>query len=319
MTSDNRFRSIVSLTAALFTLSAALVAGFFTLGHDLSPAYEPEIRGSTATADTRPDLSVNSSDLYVLRNGENVSSATYGYLLNVHAVVYNLGGSNATDVSVRLGIRGVSVMVSQYNYTIFEGICNISAEAPGNYLDVNYSWRVSTDSRSYEYEIWALLDLEGSLDEQNESNNLATIPFAIDWLNMELIISTDKEKYDAGELMINYYGTTTPVPYLAGLEFYVVELATNEEVPNTRTQQQTATYEGVVVGIIELPLDMQSGRYQVLLEFRDSMYSGNVPTAFHVSGQSEPLDQLLVPAIVVALTVGVMAVVAYFVLRKPKV
>jgi hypothetical protein len=168
-----------------------------------------------------------------------------------------------------------------------------------------------------------LLDPEGGLDEQNETNNFSTFPFAIEWLNLGLVITPDKTEYEAGDVLtytvsITYYGTLTPVPNLSGIEFYLMDLRSNEEVPNTRTEPQTGSIQGEIVGIITLPIEMSPGRYQVLAEFRGGMYSGDTPIAFEIPDRSGPLSPLLFAVIVIATIAGIVAVAAYFTMRRPK-
>lgn len=274
-------------------------------------------------ADTRPDPSINSSDLYVLKDNENVSSATYGHLVKVCAVIYNSGSSDVSDVTVRLGIRSVNSSQYPYNSTIIETPASISSGAPLNFQNVNYSWYVTLMDYQYNYEIWALIDPDNFLDEQNESNNFATIPFAIDPFALGLTISTDKAEYDAGDSLFyfanaTYYLTAIPVPSITGLVFYILDLETNEEVPSTRTLPQTADPQGRIIGMIFLPSDLSSGRYQVVAEFRGSLYSGESPMAIEIDGPPSTMDKLLIPVLVIALSVAVVAVVAYYVVRKPK-
>jgi hypothetical protein len=322
MRSTVRTHSVMALISSLLLLSAAFVAGAFGEWTSSSDGRDPEARSTATMVDPRPDPSITPSDVCVLRNNLNVTSSTFGCTVTMHAIVYNLGASNATDVSIRLGIRIANDIYVQYNHTIFEGISNISSNVSENFVDFNYTWTIPITTWDA-YEIWVLVDPENQLDEQNETNNMAVVPFRIDALNLDMVIITDRTEYEAGDVVIYtdvivYAGTVTPVPLLPGLVFMVVNWYTTAEVPNTRTVSQTADIYGFVIGAIQLPADLVPGMYAVWAEFLGNTYSGYLPTAITVKAHAEPISSIVIAGIVVVIVLAIVAIAVYVMLRKPR-
>jgi hypothetical protein len=309
-----------SLAAVLCLLSTPFVIGVLSVCPSPS-ATESEIRGVASSIDPRPDPSIFPSDMYVLRTGTNISYGVFGNLVTVHAIVYNLGIENATNFSVMLGMRSTNTSY-QSNTTIIERICDISSDVGNNSLDVNYTWYLNT-LVSDVYEIWVLVDPMYSIDERNETNNWATIPFTVAPLEIDITITTDKAEYRAGNELIyfaniSYKGTLTPVPYAPGFEFTLVDVATGETVPDTKTSPQTASSRGSIIGIMYLPLSLSKGHYSIVAEFMGEEYASHSPLSIDVEAKPGPLDTLPLAVASIAVIVGVAAVTVYFVKHKPK-
>jgi hypothetical protein len=326
MTLGGRTRPWMACVSLFLIVSAAAFVSLFSATTPLTThGSAPQKLGSVTVVDPRPDPSIASSDLYVLRDGLNLSSSTFGYTVTIHAIVYNLGSSNVTNLSVMLGVRSANETNLQYNQTLFEGTYNVSSYgpfAPYNFVDISYAWQIQI-THWLDFEIWALLDPEGQIDEQNETNNMAVIPFTINPLNLDMIITTDGTEYEAGDVVIftdviYYAGTVTPVPLLPGLVFMVVNWYTTAEVPNTRTVSQTADIYGFVIGAIQLPADLVPGMYAVWAEFLGNTYSGYLPTAITVKAHAEPISSIVIAGIVVVIVLAIVAIAVYVMLRKPR-
>lgn len=314
----------VAIVSVLLMLSPSIMAcGLYGLSAPKSAEGVTDVRSTIMMVDPRPDLSITPSDIYVLSAGSNITYALFGQTVTVHAIVHNLGYSNATNLSVSMGVRNQSFdQGGSYNHTFSEGTYNLSAILYENSLNLNYSWDVWLTIWG-EYELWALLDSQDTIDEVNETNNWITIPFTIAPLDVDVSISTDKVEYTVGDdifftATITYVGTLTTVPNLPRVAFLLVDILTGMEVPNTRTVSVNGSLAGTIVWLLTIPIDLTAGDYSIGMEFGGERFQSDTVIPIKEKGATFSVNVLVLAGVVVA---AIACIVAGFILiskRKPK-
>jgi ribosomal protein L40E len=261
-----------------------------------------------AVTDVRPDLSIVSSDIYVQRGTTNITSETFGYEVNIRALVRDLGGRRVDAFQVEIGVRG-----SDYNHTIHtKATYNISANSTENTLLVTAPWMVNlTDVGAYE--IWVWLDGPRSIAEPDENNNFAVAPFNITQLLVDVLITNDFTEYDAGDMMVitatvTYAGTNdpvVPVKGLPGVVFWLVD-SHGTVVPDSHSDNLTTNQEGVITVLLRIPTSLDTGTYTVRAVILGTVHDSS--TTIHVSAQvSGGLFPWWVWILIIVAVVGVVA------------
>jgi len=273
------------------------------------------VSGSVDVLDVRPDLEITSDDVYVQLGGTNRTSETFGKTVTVYANVWNMGGSNATNVRVQIGVRSVG-FATVYNFTGIHigNFYNVSYASPTNKVLVSTPWTINLTSAGT-YEIWVHVDGLQSIDEPNEDNNWATKSFTILPLVVDVIISADDDEYKAGESIVivgqvTYEGTSDAVKRLPGVAFELYDEDTGAAVEGSRTANQTTDDGGVVNVLLLIPSEISTGSYGIRAVILNSNYDSDPVKTVHisasVSGGILPLWMILL------IVVAVGAVVAGF-------
>ena len=220
---------------------------------------------SSSALATAPDLSITSSDVYIQHGSTNISHDVFGKVDSIHAVVRNLGDSNASVFGVDIGIRNG---IRSYNYTLYRGTrSNLSADQPENAVEITLPWVINITSPGV-YEIWVLLDRTYEIDESNESNNWAVQEFTLDPLQVDVAITTDKVEYHAGDMIVisatvTYSGTLEPVKHLPGVRFVLIDAATGTVVPESDSAATMTDETGSIVILLRIPNTVASAAYTV--------------------------------------------------------
>ena len=270
--------------------------------------------GSVEVLDVRPDLAIASNDIYVQLGGTNRTGETFGKVVTVYANVWNMGGSNATNVRVQIGVRSTG-FATVYNFTSIHigNFYNVSYSSPNNKVLVSTAWTINLTTPG-SYEIWVHVDGMKSIDEPNEDNNWAVKPFTIQPLVVDVVIAADDDEYKAGESIvivaqITYDGTSDAVKRLPGVAFELYNLADPKDaVLGSRTANQTTDDGGVVNVLLLIPSNIATGSYGVRAVILTSNYESDPATTVHVSaavsGGFLPLWLIL---LIVVAVVGVVA------------
>ena len=208
--------------------------------------------------DDRPDLTVSSADIQVMRDNRAIESDSFGSTVSVVMTVKNLGNREAT-----FKLR-VNVSQGAYNYTIKELTSNISSNATDDEKIIAVSWTVGLWIQG-ESRIWVWLDPTNELSEKVETNNLASKVFAISQMRAIVIVTTDTTEYRAGETMvvtasIQYQATSTPVKNLPGVIFYLVDRGGNRV---GESDPATTDGNGGIEEPLIIPLNLEGGSYTV--------------------------------------------------------
>jgi len=261
---------IVTLAGALFVLLSLVpaetcseVATSSSSNYGWSSTLATSISSAVAAA---PDLSITSSDIYITHGLTNISNDEFGKVDTIHAIVRNLGDSNANEFGANVGIRNA---IGFYNHTLFEGTrYNLSTDQPENAIEVSYNWTIDITSPGA-YEIWILLDPMNVVDENNESNNWAVRGFTLDPLQVDVAIATDKVEYEAGEMIVisatvTYRGTLEPVKHLPDVQFVLIHAATRTVVPDSLTPYGTTDADGTIVTLMRIPTTAATDVYSIL-------------------------------------------------------
>ena len=269
------------------------------------------VSGSVQILDVRPDLSISTDDLYVQLGGTNRTSETFGKVLTIFANVWNLGGSNATNVRVEIGVRSTGAVL--YNHTIFTGpFINVSITPMNNKALVSTPWTVNLTTAGA-YELWVNIDRLQSINEPNEGNNWAVKPFTITALVVSVTISPDDDEYKAGDSImisatITYSGTDNPVKRLPGVAFELYDEDTGVAVSGSRTANQTTDDGGAVNVLLLIPSDISTGSYGIRAVVLGSEYNNDPVTTVHVSAAvSGGLFPWWVWVLIIVAVVGVVA------------
>lgn len=262
--------TIVTLTGALFVLLSLVPVGgcseIPSLSSDYSVCSTARTTSSSSVVAVAPDLSITSSDIYIQHGSTNISHDVFGKVDIIHAVVRNLGDSDATIFGVGIGIRNA---IGLYNHTLFSGTSyNLSAYQPENALEISYNWTIGITSPGA-FEIWVLLDQTDEIDENNESNNWAVREFTLDPLQVDVAMLTDNFEYEAGEMIIisavvTYRGTLEPVKHLPDVQFVLIHAATRTVVPDSETQYLTTSADGTIVTLMRIPTTATTDAYSIL-------------------------------------------------------
>jgi hypothetical protein len=265
------------------------------------------VTGSIVILDVRPDLAVSSDDIYVSRSGTNITGATFGRVVIVNALIHNLGGSDASDIGVEVGVRNIA---GTYNHTIYNvDWYNVSYITPNNTVLVSVSWTVNLTT-SGAYEVWVRLDSANSISEPDEANNFASDPFTVQPLLIDVSMTLDAEEYKAGDTVvisasIAYAGTNDPVKRLPGVVFWLIDSTTSEPIVGSDTAVQTTDDTGSIVALLVIPSDI-SGSFKVRAVVLDQ--HADSTATIHVSqAVSGGLFPWWVWVLIIVAVVGVVA------------
>ena len=214
---------------------------------------------------TTPDLFIDPVwGLYVLKEGQNVSGGVFGQKVTVVVALQNQGTTDASYVTLRMGIRDIE---DNYNHSISTSTCNVSAASPGNSFMVEYNWTINlTVPGSYQF--WAIADPDNHIVETNEDNNLAALNFTIAPLFVDVSLAMLDEVCHPGDGIMfactfYYAGTVAPVKGFPDVSFELYSPSYPEGVPDTRTLAWTTDDGGVISGLLFIPVDMPHGVYLV--------------------------------------------------------
>jgi len=273
----------------------------------LASSAETSVMSQSASQDPRPNLWVDPSGFYVLRDDQNVSSGMFGMDFHIHVTVRNLGESSALNFSVFVGARNVN---GESNFTIFDNTYNI-LNTTNDTVHVDVDWRLLTTVEGT-CEIWACADLANNLDESNETDNFVTIQFDILRLETDVVVTTGPSAFKGGDTiyitaLVTYAGTLEGVEG-AQISFFLTD-SNAAVVSYTETTIVTTDPSGHVVHIIMIPTWIDTGVYyigaRVFDEGKVGLASVNIAKA-----SSEPLQEPVnIPTLVIVAIVAPAAVI----------
>ena len=311
--------AIVTLTGALFVLISLVPAGSCSeVPSQSSSSFGCSTAWTTSSSSVvavAPDLSITSSDIYIQHGSTNISHDVFGKVDSIHAVVRNLGDSNASVFGVDIGIRNA---VRSYNHTLYRSISlNLSADQPENAVEIILPWVINMTSPGA-FEIWVLLDQTYEIDESNESNNWAVQEFTLDPLQVDVLITTDKTEYEAGEMIVisaavTYTGTEEPVKHLPFVRFVLIYAATGIVVPESETSASVTDETGSIVTVLRIPSTVATAVYTVRALVLD------VPRDSHQQIMVDANDSNAVPVlwnVALAGTIAAIVVIVALLLLK---
>ena len=226
------------------------------------------VSGTITILDMRPDVAITTAKILFVspETEEEPTNLTFGKRVRITAVVENLGGRPANNITVSMGYWNSSLDSNKTFLELEVLKFNVSADTLDHSTNVTFEWLINVTNWCF-YDIWVYVDSKDLIWEQDESNNYASRELEIKPLSVQVLINTDKTEYKAGDIInitavVYFYGTADAVPNAPNIQF-VLKDSSGNSVSQTSVFERTNT-AGYKATNLQIPADLRGGEYTLV-------------------------------------------------------
>jgi ribosomal protein L40E len=232
----------------------------------------------------------------------------FGKPLTLTMSIENLGSRVVSLFNATIGIRSGTTAES-YNSTLFHAEkLNISANMTDRFENRSFQWKVSVTTPGI-YQIWVFADPLASVNEPTRANNFAYMNFTLNPLVVSVTIIPTETELKAGDLTIItasilYSPSGNAVVGLPGIQFWLVDPATNQTIAGSNSTIKSSDESGSVTASMRIPSTLDSGTYTLRIVIPDlAPIDGS--TQVHVSALGgKPLLPMWLWLVIIIAAVG---------------